>query len=180
MTLLPFNGHTPRIAADAFVAPGARLIGSVEIGAGASVWYNCVLRGDLNRIVVGARSNIQDGTILHVDSGQGRSDGFPTVIGEECLIGHLAIVHGCTLHDGAFVGMGGIVMDGCVIESGGMLAAAGLLTPGKRIAAGELWAGTPARFVRALTPEQQAANRAGALGYAALAQAHRAALAGQA
>lgn len=176
MTLLAFNGHTPRLAPDAFVAPGARLIGEVEIGAGASVWYNCVLRGDLNRIVVGARSNIQDGTIVHVDSGHGRTDGFPTLIGEECLIGHLAIVHGCTLHDGAFVGMGAIVMDGCTIETGAMLAAGGLLTPGKRIPAGELWAGTPARFVRALTREQQAANRAGALGYATLAQAHRAAL----
>jgi carbonic anhydrase/acetyltransferase-like protein (isoleucine patch superfamily) len=178
VTLLPFNGHAPRIAPDAFVAPGARLIGDVELGPGASVWYNCVLRGDLNRIVVGARSNVQDGSIIHVDSGHDRGDGLPTIIGAECLIGHLAIVHGCTLDDGAFVGMGAIVMDGCVIESGAMLAAGGLLTPGKRIPAGELWAGTPARFVRALTPEQQAANRAGAIGYAALAQAHRAALAG--
>ncbi len=177
MTILPFNGHTPRLAPDAFVAPGARLIGDVEIGPGASVWYNCVLRGDLNRIAVGARSNIQDGTVVHVDSGRGQGAGFPTIIGEECLIGHLAIVHGCTLLDGAFVGMGAIVMDGCVIESGAMLAAGGLLTPGKRIPAGELWAGTPARYVRVLTPDQQAANRAGALGYAALAQAHRAALA---
>jgi len=177
VSLTSFNGITPRLAPDAFVAPGARLIGDVELGAGASVWYNCVLRGDLNRIVVGARSNLQDGTIVHVDSGHGHSEGFPTLIGEECLIGHLAIIHGCTLHDRAFVGMGAIVMDGCVIEGGAMLAAGALLTPGKRIPAGELWAGRPARFVRPLTPEQQASNRAGALGYAALAQAHRAALA---
>lgn len=174
MTLHPFNGRTPRLAPDAFVAPGARLIGDVEIGAGASVWYNCVLRGDLNRIRVGARSNIQDGSIVHVDSGRGGGTGFPALIGEECLIGHLAIVHGCTLHDGAFVGMGGIVMDGCVIESGAMLAAGAMLTPGKRIPAGELWAGRPAKLLRLLSPTEQAGNRAAALGYAALAQVHRA------
>ncbi len=177
MTLHAFNGQAPRLAPDAFVAPGAQIIGDVEIGAGASVWYNCVLRGDLNGIVVGARSNIQDGSIVHVDSGRGGGTGFPTIIGEECLIGHLAIVHGCTLHDDAFVGMGAIVMDGCVIETGAMLAAGAMLTPGKRIPAGELWAGRPATLLRLLTPDQQAGNRVAALGYAMLAQAHRTALA---
>ena len=172
MTVYTFAGHTPRIAPDAFVAPGAHIIGDVEIGPGASIWYNCVLRGDLNRIDVGARSNIQDGTIVHVDSGRGGGAGFPTIIGEDCLIGHRAIVHGCTLHDRAFVGMGAIVMDGCVIERGAMLAAGGLLTPGKRLPAGELWAGTPARLVRRLTPDEQAGNQAGVAAYVALAAAH--------
>ena len=176
MTLHIFADHTPRIALTAFIAPGAHIIGDVEIGPGASVWYNCVLRGDINRIVVGARTNIQDGSIVHVDSGRGSGAGFATIIGAECLIGHAAIVHGCTLMDGAFVGMGAIVMDGCTIETGAMLAAGAMLTPGKRIPAGELWAGRPATLLRLLTPEQQAANRAAALGYAALAQAHRSAL----
>ena len=214
MSLHPFGGHIPRVAPDAFVAPGAQLIGDVEIGAGASVWYNCVLRGDLNRIVVGPGTNIQDGSIVHVDSGRtgagsanGRGSangpvgpvgpsgtggangpgdangaggangpGHPALIGAHVLIGHLAIVHGATLMDGCFVGMGAIVMDGCVIEEDAMLAAGALLTPGKRIPAGELWAGRPAKFMRALTPEQRALNTGAAPAYAKLAAAHRAAL----
>ena len=94
---------------------------------GASIWYNCVLRGDVMPIVVGARSNIQDGTIVHVSRGT-----HGTIIGEDCLVGHLAIIHGCTLEDRAFVGLGAVVMDGCVIEGDAMLAAGALLTPGKR------------------------------------------------
>jgi carbonic anhydrase/acetyltransferase-like protein (isoleucine patch superfamily) len=178
-TLIPFGGRAPRIHAEAFVAPGAMLIGDVEIAAEASVWYNCVLRGDVNRIRIGARTNIQDGTVLHVDSPHpGAEAGHPTLIGEEVLIGHLAMVHGCLLHDRSFVGLGAIVMDGCEIESFGMLAAGALLTPGRRIPAGQLWAGRPAKYVRDLSEAERAANLAGVHHYVALAGAHRAALSG--
>ena len=180
MTLIPFGGRSPRIDADAFVAPGACLIGDVEIGPGASVWYNCVLRGDMNLISVGARSNIQDGTVIHVDPPRpgGPEQGYPCLIGEEVLIGHMAMVHGCTLEPHAFVGLGAIVMDGCVIESDAMLAAGAMLTPGKRIPSGQLWAGRPARYVRDLTEADLQGMRLGVAHYVALAKRHSAALSG--
>ena len=122
MTIIAFNGTSPAIAADAFIAPGARIIGNVTIGARASIWYNCVVRGDVGAITIGARTNIQDGSVVHVTGGK-----YNTVIGEDCLIGHLAMIHGCTLEDHAFVGLGAIVMDGCVIETDAMLAAGAYL-----------------------------------------------------
>ena len=174
MTLIAFGGRSPQVDPAAFVAPGAILIGDIEIGPEASIWYNCVLRGDVNRIRIGARTNIQDGSVLHVDSPRpGLDAGLPTLIGEEVLIGHLAMVHGCILHDRSFVGLGAIVMDGCEIESGGMLAAGAMLTPGKRIPSGQLWAGRPAKYVRDLSPEEQAMNLAGVAHYVELAKAHR-------
>lgn len=177
MTLIAFEGKAPRVDPAAFVAPGARVIGDVEIGAEASIWYNCVLRGDVNAIRIGARSNVQDGSVIHVDSPDpAHGDGFPTIIGAEVLIGHLAMVHGCILHDRAFVGLGAIVMDGCEIESDAMLAAGALLTPGKRIPAGQLWAGRPAKYVRDLGEAEIAAMRAGVAHYVALARRHKAAL----
>jgi carbonic anhydrase/acetyltransferase-like protein (isoleucine patch superfamily) len=174
-----FEGRSPRIDPSAFIAPGARVIGDVEIGPEASIWYNCVLRGDVNRIRIGARTNIQDGTVLHVDSPRpGNEAGHPTMIGEEVLIGHLAMVHGCILHDRAFVGLGSIVMDGCEIESDAMLAAGAMLTPGKRIPAGQLWAGRPARYVRQLTADDLDGMRAGVAHYVELARRHAASLRG--
>jgi carbonic anhydrase/acetyltransferase-like protein (isoleucine patch superfamily) len=175
--LIPFGGKAPSVDPAAFVAPGAVLIGDVEIGPQASIWYNCVLRGDVNRIRIGARTNIQDGSVIHVDSPRpGHEAGHPTLIGEDVLIGHLAMVHGCLLHDRAFVGLGGIVMDGCEIESGGMLAAGGMLTPGRRIPAGQLWAGRPAKYVRDLTEAELAGQQAGVDHYVELARAHAEAL----
>lgn len=168
MPVHSFNGTAPDIADGVFIAPGAQVIGNVRIGAGASVWYNTVLRADVQTIVVGERSNIQDGSVIHVTR---KTHG--TFIGNDCLIGHLAMVHGCTLEDHAFVGLGAIVMDGCVIETDGMLAAGAMLTPGKRIGRGQLWAGRPAAYLRDLKPEEIARNRAGAAGYVELAQAHR-------
>ena len=176
--LIPFGGHAPQVHASAFVAPGARLIGDIEVGPQASIWYNCVLRGDVNRIRIGARTNIQDGTVVHVDSPKASDSGLPTIIGEDVLIGHLAMIHGCILHDRAFVGLGAIVMDGCVIESGAMLAAGAMLTPGKRIPAGQLWAGRPAKYVRDLSEAELAAQREGVANYVELARAHADALSG--
>ncbi len=168
--ILPFRGQTPRIAADAFIAPDAVVIGDVEIGAETSVWFGCVVRGDINYIRVGARTNIQDGTIVHVDSQQ-----YSTTIGDDVTIGHQAVIHACTLEDACFVGIGATVMDGAVVESGAMVAAGALITPGKRVPKGELWAGTPARRLRALT-EDEAANLTEIAGrYVELARKYRAA-----
>jgi len=180
MTLIRFAGKTPQIDPTAFVAPGAQLIGDIDLGPEASVWYNCVLRGDMNKIRIGARTNIQDGSVIHVDPHRpgGPADGFPALIGADVLIGHMAMVHGCTLHDRAFVGLGSIVMDGCEIESDAMLAAGAMLTPGKRIPAGQLWAGRPARFVRDLGEADLAGMRLGVAHYVALAKRHAAELAG--
>jgi carbonic anhydrase/acetyltransferase-like protein (isoleucine patch superfamily) len=177
VTLLTFGGKSPQVDPAAFVAPGAQVIGDVAIGPESSIWYNCVLRGDVNRIRIGARTNIQDGSIVHVDSPKpGAPEGHPTLIGDDVLIGHLAMVHGCVLHDRAFVGLGAIVMDGCEIEGGAMLAAGAMLTPGKRIPSGQLWAGRPAKYVRDLSEEELAGHRAGVAHYVALARAHAAAV----
>jgi carbonic anhydrase/acetyltransferase-like protein (isoleucine patch superfamily) len=175
--VLTFGGKTPKVHSSAFVAPGARLIGDVEIGADASIWYNCVLRGDVNQIRVGARTNIQDGSVIHVDSPKaGDAEGHPTIIGADVLIGHLAMVHGCILHDRAFVGLGAIVMDGCEIESDAMLAAGAMLTPGRKIPSGQLWAGRPAKYVRDLTPQELVGQQSGVAHYVELAKAHAEAL----
>jgi carbonic anhydrase/acetyltransferase-like protein (isoleucine patch superfamily) len=170
VTILPFDGIAPVIDASAFVAAGARVIGDVQIGADASIWYNCVLRGDVNAIRIGARTNIQDGTVVHVTTRH-----HATEIGADCLIGHLAMVHGCRLHDRSFVGLGAIVMDGCEIEPTGMLAAGAMLTPGKRIGPGQLWAGRPAKYVRDLSENEMAGHRAGVAHYIENARRHAAA-----
>ncbi|MEI6419009.1 MAG: gamma carbonic anhydrase family protein [Sphingomonadales bacterium] len=168
MTLHPFGSHTPQIADDVFIAPGAHVIGRVSIGAGSSIWFNCVLRGDVGHIHVGSRTNIQDGSILHVTGGR-----FDTHIGDDVLIGHGCIIHGCRLEDHAFIGMGSTILDGALVERDAMLGAGSLLTPGKVVKTGELWAGRPARFLRALRAEEIAGNRAGAAGYARLAQVYK-------
>ena len=178
MNLIRFRGKAPSIDPTAFVAPGAQLIGDIELGPEASIWYNCVLRGDMNRIRIGARTNVQDGSVIHVDPPRpgGPEAGFPAIIGEEVLIGHMAMVHGCILHDRAFVGLGSIVMDGCEIEGDAMLAAGAMLTPGKRIPSGQLWAGRPAKYVRDLTAADIEGMRMGVAHYAALAKLHAEAL----
>jgi carbonic anhydrase/acetyltransferase-like protein (isoleucine patch superfamily) len=177
--MIAFEGKAPRIDPTAFVAPGARLVGDIEIGPQSSIWYNVVLRGDVNRIRIGARSNVQDGSVIHVDSPrEGHLSGHPTIIGDDVLIGHLAMVHGCILHDRAFVGLGAIVMDGCEIESGGMLAAGALLAPGRKIPAGQLWAGRPAKYVRDLSEAELAGQRLGVEHYVDLARRHAAAIQG--
>lgn len=178
VTILAINGKAPRIDPTAFIAPGCRIIGDVEIGPDVSVWYNCVLRADVNRIVIGARTNIQDGSVVHCDSPMpGVPDGYPTIIGESVLIGHMAIVHGCTIADRGFVGMGGIVMNGCQIGSDAMLAAGAMLTPGKVIPPRELWAGRPARLVRDLDDAAIAEMQVGVSHYVLNGRAHSMALA---
>ena len=164
-----FEGVVPLIAPDAFIAPTASVIGDVQVGALSSIWFHCVVRGDTNIIRIGARTNIQDGTIIHVNAGN-----FPTLIGDDVTVGHAAIIHACTLHDRAFVGMGATVLDGAVIEAGGMLAAGSLLTPNKRIGPNELWQGSPARLNRVMGAEERAAFDATAAHYVELASRYRA------
>lgn len=175
-TILPFDGKMPQIHDTAFVAPGARIIGDVTIGADASVWYNCVLRGDIHRIVIGARSNVQDGSVFHVEGPRPDTDGQPTILGEDCVIGHMAVVHGATVGDRGFVGMGAVAMDGAVIGASAMLGAGALLGPGKVIPSAEIWVGRPARFRRAQTPGQVEKIRFQTERYCRLAQAHLAEL----
>ncbi len=144
--ILLFEGTHPTIDASAFVAPGVSVIGDVEIGPDVSIWYGCVVRGDVNEIRIGARSNIQDGSVVHCTYRK-----FGTHIGADVLIGHMALIHGCTIGDGAFIGMKACLMDGVVVEEGAMVAAGALVTPGKVVKAGQLWAGSPARYMRDLT-----------------------------
>ncbi len=158
--ILPYRGVAPKIHPEAFVAETAVVIGDVEIGPGSSIWYGCVLRGDVNRITVGRDTNIQDGTVVHVNRPRDGSDyresggGMPTVIGDEVTIGHCALIHACTIEDRAFIGMRATVMDLAVVESEAMVAAGALVTPNKRVAARQLWAGSPAKLMRALSQEE--------------------------
>lgn len=169
--ILPFQDTWPRIDPRAFVAPGAFVIGNVEMGPEASVWYNCVLRGDEEPIRLGARSNIQDGSIVHTSVGISN-----TWIGDDVLVGHMCILHGCRLEDRAFVGMGATVLDNTVIESDAMLAAGAMLTPGKTIPSGQLWAGRPAKFMRDLTEDDFKIFRDSVEEYVQLSVQHQASL----
>lgn len=162
--ILPFKGAVPKIAATAFIAPTAAVIGDVVIGAGSSIWFATVVRGDVHEIRIGERTNIQDGTVVHVTRGKSG-----TYIGSGITIGHGAILHACTLGDDCFIGMGATVMDGVVVESGAMVAAGALVTPGKRVKAGELWAGSPAKFLRPLSDAEIAFFPQSAQGYVDLA-----------
>ena len=149
--ILPYKGVLPKIAASAFIAPSASIIGDVEIGEKVGVWFNCTIRGDVAEIRIGERTNVQDGTTIHVTR-----HGHPTIIGSGVTIGHAALLHACRIEDNSFIGMGAIVMDDAIIESGSMVAAGALVTPGKRIPKGQLWAGRPAKYFRDLTEEEVA------------------------
>ena len=149
--LYALDGVAPSIDPTAWVAPTAVLIGDVRLGPGANIWFNCVLRADTNPIIVGARTNIQDGTIIHVDHGKNFTE-----IGDDVTVGHAAIIHACKLRNRAFIGMGATVLDGAVVEEAGMLAARGLLGPGKVIGRQELWVGAPARLQRVMSDAERA------------------------
>lgn len=175
VTIAAFNGKAPRIHASAFIAPGCRIIGDVEIGPDASIWYNCVIRGDSSRVVIGARTNVQDGSVIHCDGPMpGKPEGYPTLIGDDVLIGHMAMIHGTVIGDKGFVGFAAQTMNGCVIEREGMLAAGALLPPNKRIPARQLWSGRPAVFMRDLDDRAIAALQMGVAHYVANGKAHAA------
>lgn len=147
--ILPYMGIHPTIHPDAFIAPGAVVIGDVHIGALTNVWFGCVIRGDVNTIRIGERTNIQDGTVIHVTRKTG-----PTVIGSGITIGHKALIHAATLMDDCFFGMGATILDFAVVEPGTFVAAGALVTPHKRIPSGQMWAGNPAKYFRDLKPQE--------------------------
>lgn len=177
VTILSVNGMTPKIHDSAFIAPGCRIIGDVTIGEDVSIWYNCVIRAEVNRVEIGARSNIQDGSVIHCDGPDHLSaDGYPTIIGEDVLVGHMVMAHGCILHDRAFVGLNATLMNGSTMQSDSMLAAGALLTQGKTVETGQLFAGAPARFVRDLTEEAILGMRMGVAHYVENGRMHKKAL----
>ncbi len=148
--IAPYKGVSPVIGKDCFVAPGAVIVGDVHLGDEASVWFGCVIRGDDHHVRIGARTNVQDLTMIHVTYEEN-----PTLIGDDVTIGHGAKLHGCTIGNGALIGIGAIILDGAIVEDGAMVAAGALVTPGKRVAAGELWGGGPARMLRPLTEQDR-------------------------
>lgn len=172
--ILPFHGKIPRIDPSAFIAPGAVVIGDVTIGKDASIWYGCVLRGDTNAITVGCGSNIQDGTVIHVDHPS--VGGLPVRIGENVLVGHRCMLHGCTIEDGGFVGMGATLLDGVTVETGAFVAAGGFVSPKKTVPAGEMWGGLPARKLRDLKDGEDKMALMGAAHYVEEARAHQKAI----
>lgn len=147
--ILPYKGATPTIGKDVFIAPNATVIGNVTIGDGSNIWFNVLIRGDDHWIKIGERTNIQDGTVVHLSVNVA-----PTFIGSDITIGHGAIIHGCTLQDRCMVGIGAIVLDGAVVETGAIVAAGAVVSPGKRVPRGEMWAGCPARKARDVRPEE--------------------------
>ena len=170
-TVFSLDGVTPQIAPDAFIAPTAAVIGDVWIGSETGIWFHCLVRGDLQYIHIGDRTNIQDGTVIHIDSG-----GMDTFIGDDVTVGHNAVIHACTLKNRAFVGISATVLDGAVIEEGGLLGAGGLLTPGKVIGPNEMWTGSPAKLRRVMDEEERARFDRNATVYRDLAKQFRAGL----
>jgi gamma-carbonic anhydrase len=172
--LATFLGKTPDVSAALFVAPNATVVGDVTLGPGSSVFYGAVLRADINRIVIGARSNIQDNTVLHL------SDTAGVVIGDEVTVGHCAIVHACTVEDGCLIGMGATILDHARIGAGSLVGANSLVPQHFTCPPGSLVYGSPAKVVRALSREEQAGLRALAAKYLEVAQAHAALTLGRA
>jgi carbonic anhydrase/acetyltransferase-like protein (isoleucine patch superfamily) len=159
--IIAYKSILPKIADGVFVADTARVIGDVEIGAGCGIWFGAVIRGDVNSIRIGQQTNIQDGTVIHVASEALMTDGrpkhgYPTIIGNGVTVGHQALVHACAIGDDCLIGMQSCVMDAAVVGDGAIVAAGALVTPGKKIPAGQLWAGSPARYVRDVTAEELA------------------------
>jgi len=150
MPIVPYLDKVPKLGARVFLAPGAWVTGDVELGDDVSFWFHTVARGDVNFIRVGARTNIQDGAVLHVNHGT-----HPLVIGAGVVVGHQAVLHGCTIEDGALIGIGARVLDGAVVEAGAQIGAGAVVAPGHRIPAGHLALGLPARPVRPLTDAER-------------------------
>ncbi len=167
MAIYQIGDDAPRIAATAWVADSAQVIGRVSLAEGASVWYGAVLRGDNDSIHVGARSNVQDGSVLHTDNG------FPLTLGEDVTVGHQVMLHGCTVGDGSLIGIQAVVLNGAKIGRNCLVGAGAVVTEGKEFADGSLILGAPAKAVRQVTPEQIERLRLGALHYVDNAERHR-------
>lgn len=160
--IIEFKGKKPQIEADVFIGENVTIIGDVKIGSGSSIWPGAVLRGDLNSITIGKNSNIQDCTVIHVDSN------VPTVIGDNVTVGHSAVIHGCVVGNQSLIGMGATVLDGAVVGEKAIVAANALVTPGKKVDDMSLWGGVPAKKLRTITEQEadkllESANRYTAL-----------------
>lgn len=156
MPLLPYLDLLPQLGSGCYLATSAELIGDVTVGDDCSFWPQVVVRGDVNRIRIGARSNVQDGSVLHVTHDHAEQPGgHPLLIGDEVTIGHKAILHGCTIGDRCLIGMGAIVLDGAVLEDETMIGAGSLVPPNKRLEGGYLWLGQPVRRVRPLSETER-------------------------
>jgi carbonic anhydrase/acetyltransferase-like protein (isoleucine patch superfamily) len=165
--LLPHGEAFPEVADSAWVAPGAYVVGDVHLGEESSVWYGAVLRGDTEPIRIGGRTNIQDGCVLHADPG------FPAIVGEDCVIGHKALVHGCEIGDRCLVGMGAIILNGARIGEGSIVAAGALVPEGKEFPPGSLIVGIPAKRAKDVSEEQTEDIARGVRTYLERAAAHR-------
>jgi carbonic anhydrase/acetyltransferase-like protein (isoleucine patch superfamily) len=168
MTIRSFRGKHPRIHPGAFVEDSAQLIGDVEIGEDASIWFNTVVRGDVHYIRIGARTNIQDLSMVHVLGGRS-----PTIIGDDVTVGHHVVLHGCRIGNRVLVGMGAVLLDDVEVGDDCLVAAGSLVTPGTKIPAGMLALGSPARVKRELTPEEHELVASRAVNYVRLAREHR-------
>lgn len=158
--ILPYRGIMPQIDPTCFVAPGAAIIGDVQIGRECSIWFNVTIRGDVNQIRIGERTNIQDGTVIHADRKK-----YGTFIGNDTTIGHSAIVHACTVGNHCMIGINSCVLDGAVVEDGSMVAAGAVVAPGKKVLSGQIWAGVPAKYWRDVTEADMAEIKAGNANY---------------
>ena len=143
MVIKSVNGKSPSIPEDCYVAENATIVGDVSFGNSCSVWFNAVIRGDVNYIKIGNKVNIQDGAVIHCTYQK-----YPTIIGNNVSIGHNAIVHGCVVHDNVLIGMGALVMDNCTIESNSIIAAGAVITQNTVVTSGSIWAGVPAKKVK--------------------------------
>lgn len=170
----PFRNHLPQLGTDVYIDPAAVVIGRVELGDGVSVWPFAVLRGDVNFIRVGARSNIQDGSVLHVSGASAaKPDGSPLVLGEDVTVGHRAVLHGCTVGSRVLIGMGAVVLDDAIIEDDVILGAGSLVPPRKRLDSGFLYTGSPAKAARPLTDAERTFLQHSAQTYLETARAYR-------
>jgi carbonic anhydrase/acetyltransferase-like protein (isoleucine patch superfamily) len=172
--ILPWDGVLPTIDPTAFIAPTAVIIGDTVIGPETSIWFGCTVRGDVHWIRIGARVNIQDGTVVHASGGTA-----PTSIGDGVTIGHMVLIHGCTLEPGSFIASKACVLDNVVVETGAIVAAGAVVPPGKRVPRGEMWAGNPARKLRDVGPKDLEMIRRVEAGYVKRGAAYRAMLAGR-
>lgn len=164
MALYELDGVAPEMGSDAWVADSAQVMGRVSLGQQASVWFGATVRGDTEHIHIGARSNIQDGSVLHAD------EGMPLRIGDDVTVGHMVMLHGCTVGDGSLIGIGAVVLNGARIGKGCLVGAGSLVTEGKEFPDGSMIMGSPAKVVRELTPEQRAGLLRSAGHYVANAQ----------
>ena len=173
MSIRPFQQHTPALGERAFVDRSAVVIGDVEIGADSSVWPLTVIRGDMHRIRIGARTSVQDGCVLHIThAGPFNPQGFPLLIGDDVTIAHKVMLHGCTVGNRVLIGMGSIVMDGAVVEDDVIIGAGSLVPPGKKLDSGFLYVGSPVKQVRALTDKERAFFTYSAANYVKLKDLH--------